>query len=91
MIGNLSEWVADWVQGNNKDWTPGPSNSTTAGNYGSDHMVGSNPARITANNFLAAVYRGGSWNSGTAAGVFALKVDFGPDFISNDLGFRCAR
>jgi Sulfatase-modifying factor enzyme 1 len=92
MVGNASEWVADWMQGNTDPWAP--ATVLTNATYGLDRMVGTNPAQYQGNgqNFPAALLRGGSWNDGTAAGVFALLASYGPALTTvNSIGFRCAR
>ncbi len=95
MVGNLWEWVADWMQGNTTSWAP--STGTTNAAYGSDLMVGLNPAQVQlagqlgGQNFPAALLRGGSWINGTGAGVFALLATDAPSSFPVDVGFRCAR
>jgi formylglycine-generating enzyme required for sulfatase activity len=38
-----------------------------------------------------AAIRGGFWNDGPRAGVFALSLNFGPSFWTYNFGFRCCR
>ncbi|MBI3604659.1 MAG: SUMF1/EgtB/PvdO family nonheme iron enzyme [Nitrospirae bacterium] len=92
MVGNVLEWVADWMQGNTSPWAP--STGTAGASYGNDYMYGTNPAGAQgagSTNFPAALIRGGSWSFGTGAGVFALLANNGPSNASISLGFRCAR
>ena len=35
--------------------------------------------------------RGGAWNTGAYAGVFALDLYYVPSSVNGDIGFRCAR
>jgi formylglycine-generating enzyme required for sulfatase activity len=84
MVGNVSEWVADWMHGNTNPWAPiviGTTNAT----YGSDGMGGVNPATSqgSGQNFPAAIIRGD--------GVFGTYVGSAPSGTGISHGFRCAR
>jgi len=37
----------------------------------------------------AAAIRGGNWDNGTNAGVFAFNVNNAPSNWNNNIGFRC--
>jgi hypothetical protein len=98
MVGNLWEWVADWIQGPNGNGVSGAWNphaivrSTSA--YGDDLVYGINEARgidgyDTA--FPAALKRGGAYDKNTEAGVFALSAFWSPADSEDGRGFRCAR
>lgn len=39
----------------------------------------------------AALIRGGNFNNGTNAGVFALNANNAPSNSNNNIGFRCGR
>jgi formylglycine-generating enzyme required for sulfatase activity len=40
---------------------------------------------------VPAVIRGGSWNAGSDAGVFAFNANNAPSLVANNVGFRCGR
>lgn len=81
MVGNINEWVADWVP---LSTTACPGWST----FSDDEMCLSEAS--TTGSFPGALIRGGNWNNTTAAGVFALRGIDGPSF-SSIFGFRCTR
>jgi hypothetical protein len=80
MVGNLGEWVAEWV----------PATSTCPGwaSFSDDQMCLSG-ANATS-NFPGVLVRGGWWFSAQAAGPLAVAER--PPFTTNSfIGFRCAR
>lgn len=86
MVGNVSEWVADWAE----------KSSNLCASFGEDY--GLDLACMDGDGLgvgPAAMIRGGSYGSGTNAGVFAMSahVDFGALDQNARLytGFRCAR
>lgn len=87
MVGNLWEWVADWMQDNSNS-NSGDISSVT---YGNDGIYGMDDAYPETNHFPSALKRGGYWDSGTAAGVFAMDGMLGPSESSANIGFRCGR
>ncbi len=91
MVGNVHEWVADWTQGK----AGNSNNNSGAGtNYGDDVMFDITPASTqgtNAQNQPAAIIRGGLYNSGVNAGVFAISAGRAPSSASIGIGFRCAR
>ena len=80
MVGNVEEWVADW--------TPRAS-YCDAGLFGSSD---SNCLGIdTTPTGTGAISRGGSFVSGSFAGVFRINGGGAPEASDPTLGFRCAR
>jgi len=82
-IGNVHEWVADWVQGDG-------TYAITYTSFNGD-AVHASPSSGGTNNFPAAVYRGGAYAAGTAAGSFAFFSSSAPDQSFATVGFRCAK
>jgi formylglycine-generating enzyme required for sulfatase activity len=79
MVGNLSEWVADWV----------PLNGVACG----PSFVGFDfncPGGLIAETGAGALLRGGNFSDVGGAGPFAVG-GLPPTFESNSLGFRAAR
>jgi Sulfatase-modifying factor enzyme 1 len=94
MVGNVSEWAADWVQSTNgggQNWNPDLITTANATDYGSDDVIGINEALSTGDGFPGALIRGGNYNSNTGAGVFSMDASHGPSFSQDLIGFRCAR
>ena len=66
---------------------------------GEDNGVGKIYIRYTASEDNSnkgdtarhAFIRGGYWNNGANAGVFALTLNYSPSRSSAGVGFRCAR
>ena len=101
MVGNVNEWVADWMQGAKQtnitaDEGGGVDNlhfniptyttGSLGANYDTDTTAGVQVADTT--NFPAAIYRGGGAGGG---GVFQFVAGFSPAFSNSVVGFRCAR
>lgn len=81
MVGNLYEWVADWV--------PASTACPGWGGFSDDDMCLSG-ASTTANG-PGALFRGGSFSSGTVAGPFTVAGGGLAWGGGADFGFRCAR
>jgi hypothetical protein len=91
MVGNVHEWVADWLQGNTDPYAAA-SSATSGSSYGDSAMVGTNPATVGqtgGSDFPAAIYRG-SKAGGVNPGVFAFFANAAPSETTN-IGFRCAK
>jgi len=87
MIGNLWEWVADWVPGIGA--LSAPSNEL----YAHDTIASTTAAGSQGSglNFPAAIYRGANGRDWIASGVFAYAAARAPSDSADDIGFRCAR
>lgn len=81
MVGNVDEWVADWVPRSTdcSVWSGGISSS--------DYQCLGGAATVGE---PGAVLRGGDFGSATGAGPFAVN-GFGAPSFSGNYGFRCAR
>jgi formylglycine-generating enzyme required for sulfatase activity len=82
VVGNLAEWVADWV--------PAPTFCPGWASFSNDEMCLSGASTTT--NGPGALVRGGAFASlgGEKAGPLAVHV-FQPQHTNNFVGFRCAR
>jgi len=82
MVGNLAEWVADWV--------PASTSCPGWGGFSNDDMCLA--ASGTTRNNPGALVRGGAFASldGPLAGPFAIH-EFAPFHATGFIGFRCAR
>jgi formylglycine-generating enzyme required for sulfatase activity len=81
MVGNLDEWVADWVP-----------LSTECSDWGgvSDDLMCLLGASTTARG-PGALLRGGDFRSGSSAGPLAVVASGAPSNSRLFIGFRCAR
>jgi hypothetical protein len=83
MVGNASEWVADWIpKADTCDFWP-------AG-FGGDFSCLGDVAAPTS-NFPGALSRGGNFVNGSSAGPFAVDSQLAPSDSSTLAGFRGAR
>jgi formylglycine-generating enzyme required for sulfatase activity len=79
MVGNLDEWVEDWV----------PQSTTCVPSLFADDFNCLAGASTTSGP--GALIRGGDFVSGTLAGVFRLTAFEPPSDSDSLVGFRCAR
>ena len=99
MVGNLWEWTGDWYAAGMGGWmasdgqsaTPWPAGYGDGGDrtWNLDGRANSGTAWTDA--LPAAALRGGGWDYGADAGVFALGLTNGPSYWSTRIGFRCCR
>jgi formylglycine-generating enzyme required for sulfatase activity len=83
LVGNVWEWVADWV--------PLSRDCGSWGTFSDDAQCLAGAVDPSPTTQPSALARGGNYFNGTDAGVFAvLGFDKPSDAISN-LGFRCGR
>jgi len=82
MVGNLAEWVADWV--------PAPTFCPGWASFSNDDMCLAGAS--TTSNFPGALVRGGAFAAlgGPRAGPLAVHP-FPPFRSTSFVGFRCAR
>jgi len=82
MVGNMAEWVADWV--------PAPTACPGWASFSNDQMCLAGASTTT--NGPGALVRGGAFASlgGPSAGPLAVHI-FQPSHSNNFVGFRCAR
>jgi hypothetical protein len=83
MVGNLSEWVADWVP-----------HSTTCGTWNPTVIATGDEqclAGAATTGGPGALVRGGNFNSGASAGPFAVNGSVEPSSRPIRIRFRCAR
>src|SRR6266542_288694 len=80
MVGNLWEWVADWV--------PLSTSCTGWGSFSDDLMC---LAGASTTGGPGALFRGGDFTSSAHAGPFAVVGSFQPFDAPFAVGFRCAR
>jgi formylglycine-generating enzyme required for sulfatase activity len=83
MVGNLAEWVADWV--------PASTVCPGWGGFSNDDMCLAGAS--TTRNSPGAVVRGGAFASidGPSAGPFAIRAGFAPFHSTSFIGLRCVR
>jgi formylglycine-generating enzyme required for sulfatase activity len=82
MVGNVYEWVADWV----------PRSTLGCPQWASfsDDEMCLTGASATANG-PGALLRGGTFEHGTLAGPLTVQGEFEPSRAVDSFGFRCAR
>ncbi|MGH8475981.1 MAG: SUMF1/EgtB/PvdO family nonheme iron enzyme [Methylococcales bacterium] len=83
MVGNLFEWVADWVP---RSTGCGAWNASVSPTADIQCLAGAAGAGEPW-----ALLRGGNFGGGTFAGPLAVLGNGGPSLTTDNFGFRCAR
>ncbi|MGH8577347.1 MAG: formylglycine-generating enzyme family protein [Gammaproteobacteria bacterium] len=89
MVGNLYEWVADWVPRSTTCGTWNAGSSPTG-----DLQCLAGAAMVATDGEPGALLRGGNFNSfagGSRAGPLTVHGSIGPSASLSFTGFRCAR
>jgi len=98
MVGNVWEWVSDDVAYGTWDGRTLPQSGLVSGvdRAGVAYETGSVPVRtflddraVTDPTITAGMLRGGHFEGGTAAGVYALYAASPATFAGEAVGFRC--
>lgn len=89
MVGNVWEWVGNW--GDHAlvgctDWT-----ASGSGIAGDDLSCVGGDGSSVPGLLPGALIRGGDWDEGKQAGVFAVSGDRPPSNTNQFIGFRCAQ
>ena len=87
MVGNVWEWVADWID-------QAQAGASWPATFGADASNVGGPgvdSGVVYSAFPGALHRGGDWTNGAFAGVFAINAGIQPSGSSGLIGFRCAR
>jgi hypothetical protein len=87
MVGNVSEWVADWADRSLlcTDWT------SQTGIAGGDFSCLGGDGGAAELRIPGALLRGGAFGTNTFSGVFAVSSGDTPAGFDASIGFRCAR
>jgi formylglycine-generating enzyme required for sulfatase activity len=98
IVGNLSEWVAWWGPAGVASQTTDVQAAYPWPDYGDGmdavtNLNGTPKSAVGAyvSGMPAAARRGGGVGFNTGAGVFAMQVDYAPDYIFQYQGARCCR
>ena len=86
--------ITSWGKYSRTEIAPSGSYNSTQGTgqiYTTNSYAYSSEPPAGYNSTIHAFLRGGNWNSGANAGVFALDLRYSPSSSYTDLGFRCAR
>jgi len=70
---------------------PATADGTGAAAYGTDVFYFNTADAGTAPNNIRTASRGGDWDDGATAGVFALYLGYAPSLAGSSFGFRCAK
>lgn len=101
MIGNVWEWVGDTAEGGFLGDTQLPPEGYVTDVNDKGIPITTNPDTPEDAYFrdyfwldytgTRGMLRGGYWNSGSDAGIYAVNVTVAPSFVGNAVGFRCVR
>jgi formylglycine-generating enzyme required for sulfatase activity len=83
LVGNVFEWVADWV--------PRSTGCGSWGTFSDDWQCLAGAAAPSPTTQPGALLRGGLFADGTKAGVFAVVGVNQPSHAGSGVGFRCGR
>jgi formylglycine-generating enzyme required for sulfatase activity len=83
LVGNVFEWVADWV--------PLSTSCGSWGTFSDDFQCLAGAEAPSPTTQPGALTRGGGFFVGTDAGVFAVNGDGRPSRAFSFVGFRCGR
>jgi formylglycine-generating enzyme required for sulfatase activity len=83
MVGNVYEWMADWV-------TKSDSSCPGWGAFSNDHQCFAGADTVSTGG-PGVLVRGGGENAGVTAGSLAVVGYAQPNFAYPNIGFRCAR
>jgi formylglycine-generating enzyme required for sulfatase activity len=95
MIGNQSEWTAEWWAGGPSQ-TGSPEGQWPAGYGDNDRCYGIDGQAyvgggVDVPKIPSVPYRGGSWADAAAAGSFFFVLSASPGYSGSNTGFRCCR
>lgn len=92
MIGNLTEWVAEWHVGvgqgtdNSQPWPSGFGNDTV---FNVSSAAFSDSGAMATKGIPSALNRGGEYTRGVLAGIFTMDLSASPNTAEGRRGVRC--
>lgn len=88
MIGNVNEFVSDWMPGKNPLGSPEQHGATHGNDRAKVVTIGEDNSGA-GSQFPAVIIRGGSVGA-TGQGIFSFDAYRQPTITGDDIGFRCA-